>query len=214
MLLPARGQNGLHLLGPLIDRLIPREPGLGREPGHGLNQLIHLRIEEHLSITSLDNFNLVRRAGVPILDRDIVRGAMDREPQVVGLSADDKIQRVDAGIVEQPIGRPTVVLHQILPLATAKHEGIVVASTRHRIVPRPTEQLVVARATIQRIGAVATVEQVMTTPGIEDIVAKTAQERIGAAAPRHRIVPRPAQQLVVARATIQRIGAVAAVADE
>jgi hypothetical protein len=36
-LLPARRQNGLHLCWLLIDRLIPREARLGREPRHRLD---------------------------------------------------------------------------------------------------------------------------------------------------------------------------------
>lgn len=46
MLLPARGQDRLHILRPLIDRLIPRKAGLLREPRHRLNQLIDLRAEQ------------------------------------------------------------------------------------------------------------------------------------------------------------------------
>ena len=35
----------VHILWPLIDRLIPREAGLLGESGHRLNQLIDLRAE-------------------------------------------------------------------------------------------------------------------------------------------------------------------------
>ena len=45
ILLPARGEDRLHLLRALIDGLIPCEAGLLREPSHSLNQLIHLRIQ-------------------------------------------------------------------------------------------------------------------------------------------------------------------------
>ena len=44
-LLPAYGEDGLHILRTLIDRLIPREASLCREPGHRLDQLIDLRAE-------------------------------------------------------------------------------------------------------------------------------------------------------------------------
>ena len=44
-LLPACGEDRLHVLWPLIDRLIPCEAGLLGEPGHRLNQLIDLRAE-------------------------------------------------------------------------------------------------------------------------------------------------------------------------
>ena len=42
-------------------------------------------------------------------------------------------------------------------VAKTAQERIGAAAPRHRIVPRPAQQLVVARATIQRIGAVAAV---------------------------------------------------------
>jgi len=42
---PAGGQNGLHLLRPLIDALVPSEAGLLAKGGHGLDQLIDLCIQ-------------------------------------------------------------------------------------------------------------------------------------------------------------------------
>ena len=63
---------------------------------------------------------------------------MDGNPQIIDLAADDQIQRIDAGIVEDLVRSPTVVLHQILSVATAKQEGVVAAAAVHRIVPHPT----------------------------------------------------------------------------
>ena len=44
-LLPARGEDDLHILRLLIDGLIPAEPGLQHEGGHRLNQLMDLSIQ-------------------------------------------------------------------------------------------------------------------------------------------------------------------------
>ena len=71
-LLPARRQDRLHLCRLLIDRLIPREAGLLREPSHGLNQLIDLCTEQHLAIAGLNGFRLIRRTAVPVLNRDMI----------------------------------------------------------------------------------------------------------------------------------------------
>ena len=73
VLLPAGSQNGLHLLRLLIDGLIPGEPALLTERGHGLNQLIDLRAEQCLAVPGLDGSCPVRGARVPILNRASVR---------------------------------------------------------------------------------------------------------------------------------------------
>ena len=71
-LLPATSQDGLHLLGLLIDRSVPREPGLLAERCHRLDQLIDLRAEQGLSIAGLDGFRLIGRAAVPVLNGHLV----------------------------------------------------------------------------------------------------------------------------------------------
>ena len=70
--LPARSQDRLHVLRPLIDRLIPREASLCSEPRHRLNQLIDLRAEDRLSVPSLDGLGAIRRTAVPILNRHAI----------------------------------------------------------------------------------------------------------------------------------------------
>jgi hypothetical protein len=48
LLLPTAGQNRLYLLGPLIDRLLPRETGLLTEARHDLKQLTDTGFREAL----------------------------------------------------------------------------------------------------------------------------------------------------------------------
>ena len=50
---PTRREHRLHLLRPLIDTLVPGKPGLLAKGGHGLDQLIDLRIEEMLPVAGL-----------------------------------------------------------------------------------------------------------------------------------------------------------------
>lgn len=59
MLLPADSQDRLHILRLLIDRLIPREASLCGEPGHRLDQLIDLRVEQRMPIAGLDGLEKV-----------------------------------------------------------------------------------------------------------------------------------------------------------
>jgi hypothetical protein len=80
-LVPTPSQHCLHILRSRIDGLIPGQAGLLTERGHRLDQLIDLRIREMLPISRLDIFKLVRgRARVPVLDRDLIRRPMDRDP--------------------------------------------------------------------------------------------------------------------------------------
>src|SRR5690348_16111448 len=61
-LMPVRRHDGLHVLGPLIDALVPREPRLAGEPSHRLNQLRHLGIEQMLAVVGLKALDLGGRA--------------------------------------------------------------------------------------------------------------------------------------------------------
>ena len=76
--MPAGGQDGLHILRPLIDGLIPRQSCLLTEGGHGLNELIDLRIRQMLPIAGLDVFDLISvRTRVPILNRNGIGRAVN-----------------------------------------------------------------------------------------------------------------------------------------
>lgn len=49
------GQDGLDLLGPLADGLIPAEPALGAVARHGLNELVALSAPELAAISGPDD---------------------------------------------------------------------------------------------------------------------------------------------------------------
>lgn len=71
-LLPARGQNRLHILRLLIDRLIPREAGLLGEARHRLDQLIDLRAQQRLAVPCLNRLDPIIRAEIPAPHRDLI----------------------------------------------------------------------------------------------------------------------------------------------
>ena len=76
-LLPARSQNALELRlllngAATLDSIAPTQAGLCGEPGHGLNQLIDLRAEQRLAIAGLQRFDLIGRAAIPVLHRDLI----------------------------------------------------------------------------------------------------------------------------------------------
>ena len=71
---------------------------------------------------------------------------MDRQAQIVGLTADDEIERIDGRAELRFVGRPAVVLDEILPIATEELEDIV---------PRVAVEDVIALAACQRIIATA-----------------------------------------------------------
>jgi hypothetical protein len=155
-LLPACGQNCLHLLWLLIDGLIPGEAGLCGETRHCLDQLIDLRAQQRLTVARLDDLRSIDRTDIPVLHRDPIRRAVNRQPQVVCLPADNQVKRNDAGIVEKLVRCPNVVLYQILPVATAKQEGVVAAAAIHRIVPHPTTEGIVPVDPGQHVGGTVT----------------------------------------------------------
>ena len=94
-LLPAGRQNRLSRLRPLIDRLIPREAGLLRKPCHRLNQLIDSRAEQRLAIARLKGLDPIIRTDIPTLHGDLVRRTVNRQAQIVRLTADHQIQGID-----------------------------------------------------------------------------------------------------------------------
>jgi hypothetical protein len=101
---PAGRQYGLHLLRLLIDALVPRKSSLLAEGGHGLDQLIDLRIEQMLPIAGLQIFNLIRRrTRVPILNCDDIGRSVNRQAQVIGLARQHEVERIDGRPKEQPV---------------------------------------------------------------------------------------------------------------
>jgi len=147
-LMPTRGDDALELRLLLwgtttIDSSVPAQAGSGGEPGHRLDQLIDLRAEQCLP-ARLDRLYPIGRADIPALHGDLLVKSMNRQPQIVRLSADDEIQWIDARVVENLVGRAAIVLKKILPIAAAKEEGIVAGATVNSIVPQTATQGIVA----------------------------------------------------------------------
>jgi hypothetical protein len=78
LLLPIRRQYRLNILWPLGDRLIPGQAILSRKARHGLDELLHLIVQQVLAIAGLNGFHLTGRTPIPALNRDLIRCAMDR----------------------------------------------------------------------------------------------------------------------------------------
>ena len=115
LLLPARSQNRLDLLWSLIDRLVPAQTGLLAEGCHRLDQLIHLCIQQHLAVTSLERFDLIAQAEVPVLHGNLIARPMNGHAQVVGMPAEHQVKRIDAGIVEEFAAVPLLSLMRSYP---------------------------------------------------------------------------------------------------
>src|SRR5262245_40011411 len=129
-LLPVRGQDALKLrllswVTSTTARSVPGQAGLLRESRHRLNQLIHLRAEQQFAIARLNHLGLIGRANIPILHGDLVGRSMNCELQIVGLAANDEIQRIDATVEQYLVHTAIIVLDEILSIATAKEVGIV-----------------------------------------------------------------------------------------
>ena len=90
-LLPARGQDGLHILRLLIDPLIPREAGPCSEPGHRLDQLIHLRAVQRLPVPDLNGLDPIGRADIPVLHGNLIGRVVNGEAQIIGVTADHQV---------------------------------------------------------------------------------------------------------------------------
>src|SRR5574337_1632949 len=91
---------------------------------------------------------------------------MDGEPQIAGLAADHKIERINGCAELDEIRCAAVVAHHILPLTTGEQKGIV---------SHPSDESVISLPTSQRIVA---------TSSVEDIVPIVAGERIIESIPR------------------------------
>ena len=87
----------------LVDRLIPRETRLLGEPSHRLNELIDLRTQQSLPVARLNGFNPIVGVEIPVFDRDLICRSMDRQPQIVDLTANDEVQRIDRRVKERTV---------------------------------------------------------------------------------------------------------------
>ena len=85
---------------------------------------------------------------------------MNCESQIVGLLADDEIQRIDATVEQYLVHTAIIVLDEILSIATAKEVGIVVIASIQRVVPSSTTQGIVPRQPGEKVVPVVTGEDV------------------------------------------------------
>ena len=81
-----------------------------RKSRHRLDQLIDLRTEQRLAIAC---FN--RLCPIDVLVYQFctvtIRRAMNRQPEIVRLPADDEIQRIDSTVEQHLVGRAASILH-------------------------------------------------------------------------------------------------------
>ena len=145
--MPIGGNNRLDVLWPLGKALLPRQARLRGKPCHGLNQLLHLVIEQMLAIAGLNGFDLIRCAEIPVLNHNGIGGPMHREPEIVRCPAEDQIKGINAGTIHQCIGiaRRRIILGDlVLPFATVNRVDVVARPAFKRIVATPADQRVVA----------------------------------------------------------------------
>ncbi len=168
MLLPVRGEDALELRLLLWGtstpaRIIPAHAGIYRELSHRLDELIHLRTEQHLAIARLNRLRPIGCSDKPVLHSDLVvgRSIMNGNSKIVGLFADDEIQRIDATVEQYLVHTAIIVLDEILSIATAKEVGIVVIASVQRVVPSSTTQGIVPRQPGEEVFAVVTGEDVI-----------------------------------------------------
>ena len=135
----------MHILGTLINRLVPGQTSLLIERSHGVNQLIHLRTEQQRAIPGLHRLDLMIGADIPVLNGNLIGGTMHRQPQIVDLTTDDQIERIDRRPVLKSItvvGRAVILDDDIQALTTSDEIGIVAQPTAQRIVAHPTDELI------------------------------------------------------------------------
>ena len=62
-----------------------------------MKQLVYFGVNQFLPVSCFNDLSLIACAAKPILDRHLIRGPMDSKPEIVCLSADDEIKRIDHG---------------------------------------------------------------------------------------------------------------------
>ena len=65
--------------------------------------------QQRLAITGLDGFPLIRRNAIPVLNGHLVRAPVDRQTQIIDVTADVHIQRIDGRPEQHRIGSPGVI---------------------------------------------------------------------------------------------------------
>src|SRR4029453_6197924 len=82
--MPVRCEHGLHLARDLLDRLVPADTTMRDAEGrHGLNELVHLSIQERTTILRPKHLDLVRCPILPGLYREGIARPMEFHQQIV-----------------------------------------------------------------------------------------------------------------------------------
>src|SRR6185369_4559703 len=134
--LPVRSQNRLDLSGTLDCSRRPAEPGGRRIGGHRLDQLVYPVRHEHTTIARAQILDLKCRPEVPVLDNDAVTRAADGQAQVVGATAQHRIDGTNTGggAKQQRVHVPRggIVLDDSIRAVAALVEVVVVPGTAHQ----------------------------------------------------------------------------------
>jgi len=137
-LLPICRENGLNIVRSLGNGLIPGQAVLAGETRHGLDELLHLIVQQMLTIAGLNRFHLIGGTPVPVLNGDLIRRTVDRYTQIIGLPAEHQIERIDAGAIAQHVGisrRRIVLVDLVLPITAVDYISVVAGSAFQHIVP-------------------------------------------------------------------------------
>ena len=121
-----------------------------------MDQLIDLGIQQMLTIADLHVLDLRGRgSAVPILNRDLVGRAVNRDPEIVHLATQHEIKRIDRRAVEQSVSiarRRIRILHHVLPIAPVEQIGVVASASVEHVVALAPAHRVVAGCSRERVG--------------------------------------------------------------
>ena len=141
-----RRKHGLHLVGAILDRLVPTDPTMrGAEARHGLDELVNLGVQERAAILSPECLGLVCCPILPGLHCEHIARPMEVHAQIRSCVAKDEVQTITAEVNEVTVAGGCIILAECI-LPSSRAEAI-------HIVARPTDEGVVAGAAIEAVMA-------------------------------------------------------------